>query len=367
MVKYGNNLHINNIQTKNFQRGIELSGCNVGNITLCTNSSNITRLDNNYGIFIGNSQRICVEQCVCDGNNHGIACGGTYNDIWSIPNRYITIKDCVGKSVNQAFGGGIEAHGNIEFLHIIRCTANGIETGGNHVTIDSCNIVSTANTEGLYFNEHCGFDIYVVNNTFRNPILRFRNTSSNFGSTNNRKEEIKFNNNIFEFYSSTGQIQSTLLSPSYYNNISNVSIEFKNNVFRSSTYSPSSSKIVSAGNIIIKGIYDNIILSDNIFENMLFIIRVNANPNIFINRTTCINSTFWIASIVGTSCTIDNCSIEHNYLVNTHKLEDETFFGVMSENNNNFTIKILKFNGNTIKFKNTELPLFPLLCNHFTC
>lgn len=95
----------------------------------------------NYGVIVGNSQRIAVTDCFLETTRHGYATGGA-NVVGSVPNRELTIR---GGTISSSGGSlGLDVHGNAEHVLIDGVhLPQGTDVGGDAITIQNCDIRSS--------------------------------------------------------------------------------------------------------------------------------------------------------------------------------------------------------------------------------
>ncbi|MFC1771267.1 hypothetical protein ACFLZV_05210, partial [Candidatus Margulisiibacteriota bacterium] len=137
--------------------------CNVNNV-YGTDYSKAIGL--NYGLAIGNSQRITVSGCKLATTRHSITVGGG-DDIGDVPNRELLF-------VNNILGGtgssGLECfdiHGNSEQISVIANTfLNGMSICANDVSIRGNNIRTSATGFGILIGESKNLNLFVDNNVF---------------------------------------------------------------------------------------------------------------------------------------------------------------------------------------------------------
>lgn len=126
----------------------------------------------NYGFVGGGVEYINITRSKFKTSRHGIAFGSG-----GIPNRFITINDCLADSTREE-QYGIDFHGNAEYVTISKSVMpKGIAFGGNHITINDNVITSLNNAVALFGgNEMTGFDVDIRNNTIR---LNVTNNTAN--------------------------------------------------------------------------------------------------------------------------------------------------------------------------------------------
>lgn len=104
----------------------------------------------NYGVMVGNSQRIRLTDCDLETLNHGFTTGGK-QDLGCVPNRDVSVIG--GRISGMATGGitGVGLHGNAEDVHFIGVQLpGGIVVAGLSGSVSDCTIGS--NSSGIAVN-----------------------------------------------------------------------------------------------------------------------------------------------------------------------------------------------------------------------
>lgn len=157
--------------------GLELSGSDTSCLTLdrCFEtlaekvnafdvSANITA---NYGITLGNCQRMIVTGCRLDTTRHGLAIGGGDYD-GAVPNRDILVTSSFINGHSDSICGA-DIHGNSEYVtYRGNEIPAGISFGGDNITIADNGIRTSSGTSksGLYASELLGPNIFIHGNRF---------------------------------------------------------------------------------------------------------------------------------------------------------------------------------------------------------
>lgn len=104
----------------------------------------------NYGVMVGNSQRIRLRDCDLETRRHGLTTGGK-QDLGCVPNRDMSVIG--GRVSGMGTGGttGVGIHGNTEDVHFIGVQLpDGIQVGGLSGSVSDCTIGS--NSAGIAVN-----------------------------------------------------------------------------------------------------------------------------------------------------------------------------------------------------------------------
>ncbi len=151
----------------------------------------------NYGIIVGNSQRIHVTDCMLDTTRHGLAIGG--NDVdGCVPNRLITVRGCTITGHTAGLSGA-DAHGNCEYVaYVGNQLLAGIAVGGDKIAVIDNLILTTTTTNlhGVYLSEAVGPNFVIARNRFH---LTGNTTGSNSAAVNLGK-----NSEAFDYISRDG-------------------------------------------------------------------------------------------------------------------------------------------------------------------
>jgi hypothetical protein len=122
----------------------------------------------NYGLIIGNSQRVTVVGGFYQASRHGIAVGG--DDLpGGIPNREIKVTGAtVGGGAGAAATLGMDFHGNTEHSSLLGCHfPHGAEIGGDYNHVSGCTIRGGGDGIALYLGEVIGLSFSIVDNVFQ--------------------------------------------------------------------------------------------------------------------------------------------------------------------------------------------------------
>ena len=205
---------ISGINVRDAQTGISISNCIAIGVrdSLCVCYKKPS--GDSYGISIGNSQNIVIDNCVCAGGNHGISSGGAALPInLPIVCRFLTIQNCNLRTFDST-NASIWFHGNIEFGTVQNCVARTIAAAGNHCRI----IGNTVMSDSTYiaqlsaFTELTGYDHIIADNTVIDggitafgPLLEPLYASSTLYTDNERTcdEVIRIENNVVELKTKT--------------------------------------------------------------------------------------------------------------------------------------------------------------------
>lgn len=125
----------------------------------------------NYGISIGNCQDVVISESHLVTTRHGITIGG-YATPGSVPNRVITIRNTWIEGVETGGGvTGFSPHGNTEYLTLEGCwLPSGITMGGDHMTVQGCDIGQNKDGQCIHSGELLGYDIKVIGCSIRGGI-----------------------------------------------------------------------------------------------------------------------------------------------------------------------------------------------------
>ena len=171
--------------------GITGKGCDVNIVLECCYNSEVERcifdshsdtLDQ-YGVAISNSQYINVSQIrgVC--GNHIVCIVGSF-----IVSRFVNFIDCSGKSGKSSYNG-MNVHGSGEYILFERCESNGIELGGDYITLKDCTISKGANDRSVSLGEITGYNITIDG---CNLYGIFYNTTTGLSGVNRTDNNQKF-------------------------------------------------------------------------------------------------------------------------------------------------------------------------------
>lgn len=120
--------------------------CSIANIYAHDTSANVGY---NYGILVGNSQRMTLVNIISETTRHALSFGGG-NYAGAVPNRECSVIGGVLSSSGQVYG--LNFHGNSEFCTVLGVTLpNGVEVADN-ITVQSCQI-GNANLNGYAFTD----------------------------------------------------------------------------------------------------------------------------------------------------------------------------------------------------------------------
>ena len=156
---------IENITAINFDISVSLSAsynCSIKNCDLTAAEQYVYQSTdiNQYCVAVSNSQLITVENISGSAANHICAIGGSYSDWYAIVSRIVSFSHCIGKSRNPGFPG-MNVHGDGEYVTFYDCYTNGMDVGGNHITIKKCRLFSDTRGRSIRLNEITGFDIKI--------------------------------------------------------------------------------------------------------------------------------------------------------------------------------------------------------------
>lgn len=134
-VTYGSCISMSNLKLENSTVShITLLKSYEVNITeVYVNDNNTGAAGNNYGITIGNSQKVKVSQCFLSAPRHGITTGGN-NTTGAVPCRDISIQNNTIATKGLVFA--LDLHGNSEFVFIRNNELlGGVSLAGDHVDL----------------------------------------------------------------------------------------------------------------------------------------------------------------------------------------------------------------------------------------
>lgn len=168
---------------------LSITHANSSCISLSNNfGSNIARVTTNnaggstgteYGVVVGNSQDITVDDCFLYSERHAFASGGGSN-IGNVPNRNIRVRNSTLKNNKTLSLEAGNFHGNIEDSGFYGCTLyGGVGLGGRNVSAEGCTIysrndgvcVTTSEIKGGRFSlRDNAYVTYLANTAFRGII-----------------------------------------------------------------------------------------------------------------------------------------------------------------------------------------------------
>lgn len=120
--------------------GISIDRCynvDVAN-PMAVNMSALT--GTNYGVSIGNSQKVRLHGGDSSAARHCVTVGGG-NAVCSVPNREISVINTVMKNGSTTNITSADFHANTAESHFKNCVMDGLSLGGKNLTVEGCTII----------------------------------------------------------------------------------------------------------------------------------------------------------------------------------------------------------------------------------